>query len=201
MSLLLLLFQAAGQTPVALPPPTISTWQDPVTVATLVIAVSTVVSVLVSYLMWTATWRQAKITQEMFEAANRPYVGVLSVDGMIFSGTKGEGMVIQLVFVAKNAGSVPARAISVVWRVWTENREIEQQPHKLQPIVLLPDQTEYLRSTFNLGDEYKRIQDKTLLNVSLTIKYKGVTEQDYHYEQHAVLQHGTGYALTGAEFS
>ena len=75
--------QVTGSTTVQLAMPSVAYWEDQITVATLVIAASTVVSLIVSVLMWNAMRRQTQLTQDIFEAAHRPYVGVLKLAGGI----------------------------------------------------------------------------------------------------------------------
>jgi hypothetical protein len=188
MTLLALLLQAA-------------TWRDPITVATVVVAIFTVVSVVVSAFMWSATRKQAQISREIFEAAHRPYVGVDNVNAFIYPGRN--GTTLQIGITTKNSGSVPARHIVVMWSVSLLGQDVPREPHVDQAIVLLPEQSRVINTSHLLsGEMYTafRLPD-SLVEIVATIKYKGVTEKDYNYRQHAVFHTSQGVAMTGADFN
>ena len=49
-------------------------FSDPITTATTVIAVATVINLIISSLLWRATKRTADVTKNIFDAANRPFL-------------------------------------------------------------------------------------------------------------------------------
>jgi hypothetical protein len=86
-------------------------YQDPITVATIVIATSSVVSVAVAYFAWRATKlsaqataKYAKITQLMFEEAYKPRVAIIKVQPSV----NPEGKNAKLTVILKNYGRANA---------------------------------------------------------------------------------------------
>jgi hypothetical protein len=86
-----------------------SKWDDPITLATVVIAAATVINVFASLYIGKKTSDYTEITQNIYKAFNRPYVGINSI-----TATKDNK--IRKLFVdykIKNYGSVPATGVRV----------------------------------------------------------------------------------------
>src|ERR1700730_13680115 len=81
--MLLFLFQV---TPTPLPtasPISYAILSDPMTTATIVIAVATVVYSVLTLLLFLTTNKNTSITRQIFEASNRPYLGIPEVNTTI----------------------------------------------------------------------------------------------------------------------
>jgi hypothetical protein len=137
MMLLFALLQATpGQSPVPLPAPT-ALWGDPITISTVVVAVFTVVSVVVSTFMWSATRAQARISREIFEAEHRPYVGVIELGGSMSISGQVRGWLSILI---KNSGKVPAYRLRIFWQLSIGDTVLTDTNSSPEAMVLLPDQ-------------------------------------------------------------
>src|SRR5215467_10538724 len=86
---------------------------DPVSWSVILTALSTVVYVFITYRLWKSTERTAdiaertaNITQRIFEAQNRPYVGVYQVNY-----DRGNPTCVHIEIRIKNAGTVIASGI------------------------------------------------------------------------------------------
>jgi hypothetical protein len=176
--MLLFLLQSTP-TPTPLPVPLIasSPWSDPVTVATVVIAVCTVVYSVLTYFILRATAANTRITNKIFEAANRPYLGLQSVN------TKLRDESIEFICVARNFGSVPAHNVEILSHVAT----IDGTAIDLARLVEFGGFSIYPGSEKSLhlsvGDEssYDAISKNARLDMSVTLRYEGLASQKYEY--------------------
>jgi hypothetical protein len=200
MRLMVLLQATPGQSPVPLPSPTAS-WDDPITVATVVVAVFTVVSVIVSAFMWSATREQARISREIFEAAHRPYVGVLELSGSMSIGARVDGWLSILI---KNSGTVPAYQLRAFWLLSIGDVVILDTRGTEKASVLLPDEPTRLHLNYVISKEqFSELKEGANLNIVVSIKYKGVTKKEYDYTQHAIYtaSNQLGYVMMDADSS
>jgi hypothetical protein len=175
-----------------------ASWKDPITVATVVVAVFTVVSVIVSAFMWNATRQQARISRQIFEAAHRPYIGVTEFTGiMSISGVVACGLTVSV----SNSGTVPAKNLTARWTVTLEEEQIYAGRSDEGPSVLLPGESKYLRTNYQMGkDKYEKLQAGSILKISVNLEYQGVTEQPYSYTQFGEfdVKRQRGYVMTEA---
>jgi hypothetical protein len=172
-----------------------ATWKDPITLATLVIAVSTVVSVVVSVLMWAAMRRQTKVTQAMFEAAYRPYIGAIELSPMT---SIQELAWTVLTLQVKNSGSIPAFGLTATWKLLIDGQSILQNVPS-QKLTLLPNTFAHLNTEFTVAREvYEKVKIGKL-RFSVTIDYQGVKNKKYRYTQHGETDRKGNYVLTFAE--
>ncbi len=82
---------------------------DIVMYATVVVAAATVVNVLVAFFQWKAARASARIATQVFESANRPYVGLEN-----FKITQNSQQV-RVVATFKNFGTAPAEDCTCRW--------------------------------------------------------------------------------------
>jgi hypothetical protein len=199
MNLFAMLQAAPGQTPVPLPLPSpTASWDDPVTVATVVVAIFTVVSVIVSAFMWSETREQARISREIFEAAHRPYIGITELSGAMSIQGKVHGWVTVLI---KNSGSVPAYRLKILWRLSIGDIVLPDTKTAERVMVLLPDDPTRITLDYYFSQDYMEKLNGAPLDILVTIKYKGVTDKEYNYTQHAVYNRSDerGYVMTEAD--
>jgi hypothetical protein len=77
---------------------------DPITISTIFIAVATGVNVLATLLLWTATKSSVDIARRVFEAANRPYVGIEGIATHKYPSARK----LEIDCALKNFGTAPA---------------------------------------------------------------------------------------------
>jgi hypothetical protein len=174
LTVLLLLVQAAQPTPTPLPVP--SFWKDPITVATIVIAVSTVASVGVSFLLWNVTRGYTQVTRDIFEAAHRPYIALLDLSG---DGVQSGNYPVRLVFGAKF------------------------NPPNEKSTVLLPGDEESTSIWLDLEPELNKawLDSELELQVSLVVTYRGVTGKKYDHRQEGTYARHQRLVLNVDQFS
>jgi hypothetical protein len=156
---------------------------DPVTLATVVIAIATVVNVIVSWFLWKATHRTANVTQNIFEAAHRPYLmSVLSADWRV------EQQRFNFNTEIRNFGSVPARKLKGRIIATLGNREVKSWDD-ISPIslYLLPQQPIEFPSWLD-GDDFTDLWEHAAeLRISVDVQYSGAGEQTYLHSETYVI--------------
>src|SRR5271157_5451488 len=89
---------------------------DLVTIATAIIAVATVVNVVVAFFQWIAARNSAETAKRIFEAGNRPYVGVESIV-CLKDETK---QYLSIFAIIKNFGTATAENCDFGWRLYID---------------------------------------------------------------------------------
>lgn len=183
-TLLFALLQAAAP-PTPTPLPALPFWKDPISLATIVIAISTVASVGVSLLLWNVTRGYTQVTREIFEAAHRPYIGLLDLSG---DGGQSGNEPVRLGFGAKyrNSGSVPGNNVTVRWQLATKSgAEVKFYAPDEKPTVLLPGDEQSTSIWLDLEDELNKawLDSDLELQVLLVVTYQGVTGSEYSHRQ------------------
>ena len=155
-------------------------WKDPliITIATAVIAFAAIVNLLVSVLMWLATNRSAKITEKIFEAAHRPYLGIVREDVV----KNDREMTTTIRAVVKNSGGVLARDIRHDWKILIDGK-VTSMPSSEEPAVLVPEAEMTFAGEIDVSSkEYSSIlSGEAKLLSTFNLRYKGVTQKEYHY--------------------
>lgn len=157
-------------------------WKDPLiitTIATAVIAVATVVNLLVAIFMWRVTRESTRITRSIFEAANRPYVGIPNVNVQKDDAAKKLDFTVRI----KNFGSVPANEFSSKWDVLIDGVSQPQTGIPDKPAVLFPQVSVLLAGTFADPMYSSIVTGKSALEFVVKVRYKGVTQKEYYYRQ------------------
>ena len=157
-----------------------STWEkfhaDPVTLATVVIAAATVVNLIVSGLIWSATRNAAKIAEASFKAGNRAYIGLAGANIKIDSNKR----FLDYEFVVKNFGNVPTKAV-IRWSLYLDGKH-QPGTHDPSPeATLFPGSMKHL-----LGGARAELFDSlmsgaTKLDIHLYASYKGIDGENYEY--------------------
>lgn len=201
--LALVLLQAVPiPTPVPSLIPHLSSWQDPITVSTVVIAVSTVVSMTVSIFMWSATRRTARVTRDIFEAAHRPYIAIEDLSGL-WMQTGDHPVRVSFAAKIKNSGSVPGSEVMLVWQIFTANDVLlKQHTSEEHGTVLLPEGERAVDACLDLQADTGKawLENKIQLNITVTLAYKGVTKKDHGHKQQATYSKSNKLTKTGASF-
>lgn len=155
-------------------------YQDPIIVATLVIAFASVTSLLIAALTWLTSFRYTKITRQIFEASYRPYIAV--VESKVENDQ--ESRQFRATFNIKNVGSVPAYDFRGTIKFETPEGVIDI-PAYAEARAVIPPQTSYpLVAVIRNPRDYERLNSAAILDVVVSAEYKGVVpKKDYHYER------------------
>lgn len=125
--------------------------------------------------------RSADISQGMFDASVRPYIGLDSIAPPIFID---QSHIIRIRAATKNFGSAPAEQFTVEAR-WFLNDSAEIKPHWRGDILkktLFPGQPMEHEITFDDPVLYQEIKSgANLLSVCFTYRYTG--PKNKHYEE------------------
>lgn len=125
--------------------------------------------------------RQTRITRQLFEAGQRPYVSIIAVEAMKVDGlltTEGTRIVISL----KNTGPVAARDVGVSICVTAEAQEHSQR--KREPVTIFPLETVcYIVELPNNMRLF--VPGYTPLQVLATCAYRGSTDKFLCHQQAA----------------
>ncbi len=143
--------------------------QDPITVATIVIAGATVVNVFVSLFLWRATHNSAEIARQVFEAANRPYLGPENI-----RPTRDDlSRTLRLVATIKNFGTATAEDALLVWTAYLDGIEATLPGFPDKPTAIFPGQSAEKLALF-FGPTYDSIvTGKAELILKIQLRYKG----------------------------
>ena len=130
----------------------IADWfKEPNTGSTVVIAFATVVNLVVSIGLWTATQSAVNVTRDTFFAANRPYVGVEAFDIRRDDARK----TLEISALVKNFGTAPADEADIQHEPSTNGRPIEAEGVPDKPMILFPAMR--IRRTSHLGASFDAI--------------------------------------------
>ena len=158
----------------ALPPGTPKWIHDPIAVASVVIAGATVVNLVISLWLWQATADSADVTRRIFEAANRPYVGIENIEANKDEKTH------RLFFIVrtKNFGTVPAEQFDNNMQIFLGDDLVPTQGVPDKPKILFPGQA--ILNTGLIGSSsYDALMAGTVtLRIVTTLTYKG-PEKEY----------------------
>lgn len=149
-------------------------YRDPATLSglsSIVIALATLLYVIISVFLWKATKRSADITEKMFEASNRPYIGIDRIDAVDKDYPK------KIDLTVKNFGTVPAKDVWEETTARTHNEVVHH--HKSDPTILC--QGGAFVSGINISEElYSAILlDSLPLVITIDIHYKALGDIEY----------------------
>ena len=154
-------------------------FHEPTTGATVVIAVATVVNLLVSIGLWLVTLSSLRVSREVFDTANRPYVGVDTFDVHHDYETKS----LQLTMIIKNFGTAPAGAFNSTWQIWMDGHSIVPVPID-KPYTLFPGQTSVKLSAVT-GDRFDQVmRGSVILDITTWVSYDGPSHVYHYCEKH-----------------
>lgn len=151
-------------------------YKDAVALSSVIIAIATLAYVFVSLLLWKATKRAADITQKMFEAANRPYVGVTTIE--LETGPQA----VHIPITVKNSGTVIASNIGIAANSFHNGTPFRADPIEEYPGVLIPG-AEFFKDIVIRPTSFANIVAQgEEITVSVDIEYTGLTSTKYKSE-------------------
>jgi hypothetical protein len=171
-------------------------YRDPISIATIVIAAATVVYVAVSYYLLKATKRTAELTQNIFEAANRPYLGILSGAIQLEQGG------LRLQTNIKNFGTAVAIDIESSWSAVINGKELPSLDTS-KTFAVLPPQSEMGLITLLNPEEYLQLDSTgTTMELAFSLTYKSLAQKEYYYRERQVFERqAQGFIKVAAEAS
>ncbi|HEV2706001.1 MAG TPA: hypothetical protein VGV59_08750 [Pyrinomonadaceae bacterium] len=141
-------------------------YQDPMTLATVVVAVAAVLNLLASFLMWKATANSARTARDIFEATYRPRVGIVGVQ----TSLDPHGEKVKLNVTLKNYGSLPAAHLKLLCLVETTEADLVWGG---QPIM--PQETAALTCKLGGSESYRHFTRGDVLVFKLEYMGSGRT--------------------------
>lgn len=160
-------------------------YEDAIALSTVIIATATVVNLLVSIFLWRATANATNVTRKIYEAANRPYVGIPTVDTTLDppSGT------VSFICQVRNFGSVPAFEVDILdSRVTVDDEQLNATVGLFGTHAIFPDSHVFHNLSFTNAPNAGHILATQRLEIQITLEYKGVSENKYRYEYHSRYQ-------------
>ena len=163
---------------------------DPVTIATVVIAVATVVNVFVALFQWIAARSSAETAKRIFEAGNRPYVGVESIICV-----KDEAKQCLSIFaIIKNFGTATAENCDFSWSLYIDGVPIVGREVLANPTFLFPTLAHHLRAV--LVESYPQIvSGNSILEVVVHFSYKWQSHKSHIYEEKYRYEHSQNHFI------
>src|SRR5271165_761442 len=148
---------------------------DPITAATVVIAVATVLNVFASLALWISTRSSVGIARQVFEAANRPYLGLDSWTIRNDPSRK------TLDFEAniKNFGTAAAEEEITEWELHVNEEKVLQTDYAQNPSTIFPTHSFQLKAGCS-GTKYDDlVTGRRVLEGFIRLRYKGPGNKDY----------------------
>lgn len=113
---------------------------DPIIASTVVIAIATVVNLGVSFGLWWSTRDSVDVARHVFEAANRPYVGL----EQFATPNDRDKKTLNITAAIKNFGTAPAEKTEVKWEISLNGTVQKAKGTPANPATLMPGATIYL---------------------------------------------------------
>jgi hypothetical protein len=154
-------------------------YQEPITVATWVIAVATV-----GY--FATTVALLSLTRRMFQASHRPYIGASSV--MMTKIATPPSILFEL--PVRNFGSLPALNFTQDIQIIADGTVIPSDiQEEMLVTVVMPDAPYRASVTIDDPYEYRLVDAARTLSVRITCRYQGVQHKRYCTETKLTYDH------------
>ena len=148
-------------------------YQDPITVATWVIAVATV-------LYFITTAGLYLLTKHMFEATHRPLVGTTEIK-MGDTGEPTNQIDIRIIF--RNFGTVPAHDLRSEVLIFADGTLIPNAVREEEPVLTaMPTVANRAHATIHDASEYRQVHSANSLTIVFRCSYKGAQRKRYTSE-------------------
>ena len=161
-------------------------WKDPVTIATVAMALVAGCNGLIYFFMWRTyesslalTQKSVELTSRMMEATNRPFVSPLTLELVQIEPQKKAALTFEL----KNVGNVPANRITLESLIYIDGVLVQgdEQSATSNPSTLVPNQSIGIESLVGDPAMYSGIiNGKKELRAKITIRYFGIVEEGYY---------------------
>jgi hypothetical protein len=153
-----------------------SWYQDPLKISAVITAFATVAYFVTSILLWRATRAATETTRRMFEAANRPYVGIESISPNIQQGL----FIISL--IVRNYGNAPAYISGGTIQCFSNGTLYPSEP--LGKVLTLQPNASYPLAVKLEGSKvYTDAKAWGTIEIRLNCTYKGIAKQTYNQKE------------------
>ena len=178
-------------------------WRDPITLATIVIAIAAILNLAATvYIGWAtrdyveATNTYVRVSQDSFRSSNRPYVGVSSVGINWTCGSRCTASQISddianlrqrgyfpFVITYQNFGTIPAREVTVtfVLKINGETQKIISQPPGY--VSVFPGQEFSATNSTSSALVPAVFGGSNTAEIEILIKYKGFSDEQYFIKE------------------
>ena len=160
---------------------------DPIIVATMIIAIATVINLGVAILMWNISARTLKHSQRIFKDTHRPFIGIYDPSITIVNDTA-----INPFIRYKNFGSLPARNITLSVDIILNGNTIASESPFEKPVVLFQGGESMWAATIAEGTvDQVFLNPQTHAEIVIRLDYESVDESCYLTEERYRLNHST----------
>ncbi|HXT64856.1 MAG TPA: hypothetical protein VN696_17575 [Pyrinomonadaceae bacterium] len=179
-----------------------SRWREPITLATIIIAIAAVLNLAATIYIGSATrqYVQAtdsyvRVSKDQFSTSQRPYLGVVFVglyptcDGRPSVKTELESNrrsnTLPLIISVQNFGGVPARDVSISFVLKINGQAQPTRTNTADAIALFPGQ-QFSRSSATFSSLVSAVLDGSATeDVEIEVKYRGYLDEQYMTKEHA----------------
>jgi hypothetical protein len=157
---------------------------DPIPVATVVMAVATVVNVIVACYQWRAARNSAETTRMIFEAGNRPYVGL---ESLVCIKNETEQS-LSIFAVIKNFGTATAENCEFGWSLYISGSPLSGTGVPANTTSLFPGLAHHLRA--NIRQSYSQITSgMSSLEIVVSLSYTWQPQKSHIYKEKYRYEH------------
>jgi hypothetical protein len=168
-------------------------WSEPAIITSIILIVITFIYVVLTGLIWWATWQNTRATRQVLEANARPYVGITKID------VKWEGQErAVLVATIKNVGSALTGKVVVDLRCTLVPAAQDAPEISVESIALLPSASFEIACPF-IGPMVSWFQPTTELRVDITVQYRSMIGKEYSTRGRYQYRGPMGFAVEFAE--
>ena len=154
-------------------------WKEPITWATIVIALAAIINLFISYFMWDTANKNIETTEKLFIISHRPYLGVKEI--VVDKNEKEKDF--WVTYILKNSGNVPAINVQYDPKIYVNEKLNITELISNKPIAVIPDDSTKFKLGIGIGispnDFSKVISGEYELEVDLGISYGGLRKEKF----------------------
>ena len=159
---------------------------EPSLIWTIIVSISAAANVCVAILMWLTTHRYTKITEDMFFASQRPYIGTITYIHNLHTDSSKVRLTVKL----QNYGNIPAKKVDALIQVIIDNKILPVENSEATNQIFFPHWIHTLDVMLNDKDLFLAIKNgKSVLELRTFIKYYGITDKEYSTNEVSVYNH------------
>lgn len=158
---------------------------DPIVISTIIIAVAAVLNLIASLVISFKTSEYTEVTKNIYNSANRPYVGVESID---VDDSDKKHLIFNIKL--KNYGTVPATDVRIEDNIIIDGIKTKKGGYEIYDAHtnIYPQATR--KTWLKIGFDYENIVNgHKVLDLSIAIKYKGISDNKDEYNNYEVFRY------------
>ena len=130
--------------------------------------------------MFISTRKYTSITEKLFLASQRPYIGIRTYNHNFLSDATG----VLLETKIQNYGNTPAKNIDVLTEVFVDEIKIEFDNLKVENQIIFPQSSHPISMIIKNKNMFLAIKNgQSLLKIHTKITYSGITDKKYGTEE------------------